>query len=91
MPISCREGGIVLKRKVIAGHEMQVWSICCPWPHVSPFARYTYQLYRAWKAGFLPGPGGMDDQPAPLMDAILMYDAIFNEAERKQLDALKKR
>lgn len=59
------------------------------------FYRELFFLYRAYQKGFLPEPGGLNDQPAYLISCFQVIDAAIAEVEREQdrkrkLDAERK-
>jgi hypothetical protein len=60
----------------------------CPWRAVEPDPRYQrwFRAYAFIKRGFLPGPGGWEDQEAQLMRAVEIIDEELKAAEVRQME-----
>ena len=60
---------------------------------VEPWAWDVLQVHAGWERGILPGPGGLLDQPAPLIDALRLLDGqVADErrrAEQRESDRVK--
>ena len=61
----------------------------CPVNSITVEVKDLLNLLPAWKRGQMIEPGGIGDQPAKYVDAMMMLEAMCANAEREAIEAMK--
>lgn len=71
---------------LLDGEEYKI--ACCPVKLITPFTIIIMRYHRFYQAGFLPTPGGINNQSAKILDA---FEIIDNEIQRIKAEEEKRR